>query len=372
MKYYLIAGEASGDLHASNLMKSLKKVDPNASFRIFGGDLMEEAGGILVKHYKEMAFMGLIDVLANLKTIGRNLDICKKDIFSWQPDVVILVDYAGFNLRVAEYVKNIGIKVIYYISPKVWAWRKSRIEKLKKFTDKLFVIFPFEIDFFHLNGMDVEYYGNPLMDSYHQFCLEKVSGKSIKDELIPGKKIIALLAGSRKHEVKRCLPPMLRASMAFPEYQFVVAGASSVEDRIYRQIMSGTNAVLIKNQTYSLLDIAEAAVVTSGTATLETAIFKVPQVVIYKTSIFNFIIGRPFIRITFFSLVNLIAEKEVVKELLQFKLASSIRKELGKILQVKEYKAKIIREYKRISMALGEPGTSERIAERIVTLLKEK
>ena len=372
MNYYIIAGEASGDLHGSNLMKSILVHDPSANFRLYGGDLMQQAGGSLVKHYREMAFMGLVDVLANLKTISRNLETCKKDILSWKPDAVILIDYAGFNLRIAEYAKGSGIRVFYYISPKVWAWRKSRIARLKKFTDKLFVIFPFEVEFFRQHGMEVEYFGNPLMDSYHQFLQERKKRDLDVEGMDPKKEIVALLAGSRKHEVLRCLPPMLNAAKAFPEYQFIVAGASSVEEKIYRQLMDGSSAILARNQTYSLLNSASAAVVTSGTATLETAIFRIPQVVVYKTSIFNYILGRPFIRIKFFSLVNLIAGKAVVKELLQFNLSREIRIELGKIIQDKAYKKEMLTGYEMILSTLGGPGTSSRVGERMVTLLKSQ
>lgn len=371
MKYYLIAGEASGDLHASNLMKSISRFDKKADFRFFGGDLMKEAGGTLVRHFREMAYMGLVDVIANIRTISRNLDYCKSDITKWTPDAIILVDYAGFNLRIAEFVKDAGFKVFYYISPKVWAWRKSRIEKLKKFTDHIFVIFPFEVEYFRKNDLEVEYFGNPLMDSIYQYRKNRISVKEFrKKNELGNEKIIALLAGSRKHEVQRGLPEMLRAASAFPEYRFVIAGSNSVSEEIYRKIIADAKVDLLFNQTYDILNTAKAAVVTSGTATLETAIFKVPQVVIYKTSHVNYILGRPFIRIRFFSLVNLIAGKEVVKELLQFKLASGIRKELDMILRDKEYQKEIKAGYNKILYSLGNQGTSERIAARITEILK--
>ncbi|MCK4921887.1 MAG: lipid-A-disaccharide synthase, partial [Bacteroidales bacterium] len=241
MKYYLIAGEASGDLHASNLMKELAAIDNSTEFRFLGGDKMLEVGGTLVKHYKEMAFMGLMDVLANLRTISKNLRICKYDIQTWKPDAIILVDYAGFNLRVAEFAKGLGIKVFYYISPKVWVWKRSRIKKLKQFTDKLFVIFPFEVEFFKTHEMDVEYYGNPLMDSYSQF-MENTGkeGNFRLDNNLPEKPIIALLSGSRKDEIRRCLPEMIKASESFPEYQFVVAGAPSISDSLYNKYIQNT------------------------------------------------------------------------------------------------------------------------------------
>jgi lipid-A-disaccharide synthase len=371
MKYYLIAGEASGDLHASNLMRSILRFDKDADFRFFGGDLMQETGGTLVRHYREMAFMGLVDVLANIRTISKNLEFCKSDIASWKPDAIILVDYAGFNLRVAEYAKNAGIKVFYYISPKVWAWRKSRIEKLRKFTDRIFVIFPFEVEFFRNNELEVEFFGNPLMDSFANYKRKKVPEKKFREDNNLGEeKIIALLAGSRKHEVKRCLPEMLKASSAFPEFRFVIAGSASVPEEIYRKIIGRSRVDLLFNKTYDILNTAEAAVVTSGTATLETAIFKVPQVVIYKTSPVNYIIGRPFIRIRFFSLVNLIAGKELVKELLQFNLAKKITRELNAILRDKKYQKEIKNGYNKILDNIGSHGTSERVAARITEILK--
>lgn len=371
MRYYLIAGEASGDLHASNLMKGISRFDKEAEFRFFGGDLMQKVGGTLVKHYREMAFMGLVDVISNIRTISRNLETCKKDIKNFKPDALILVDYAGFNLRIAEFAKTSGITVFYYISPKVWVWKKSRIEKMRQYTDRIFVIFPFEVDFFRKNNLEVEFYGNPLMDSISAFKRKKPSIRKFREENELGKeKIIALLSGSREHEVKRCLPEMLKAASAFPEYRFVIAGTTSVSGEVYHQIIGDHKTDLVFDQTYELLNAAKAAVVTSGTATLETAIFKVPQVVVYKTSIINYVIGKPFIKISFFSLVNLIAGKEVVKELLQFNLAADIRKELSRILENKEYRDNMLKEYNRIVFSLGNPGSSERIAARITEILK--
>ncbi len=371
MKYYLIAGEASGDLHASNLMKGLKKFDKDSSFRFFGGDKMAAVGGQMVKHYRSMAFMGLVDVLLNIRTISSNIDLCKKDIREWQPDLIILVDYAGFNLRIAEFAHNEGFKVYYYISPKVWVWRQSRIEKIRAFTDKLFVIFPFEVDFFRRHSLEAEFYGNPLLDSMHSYRSGKPSGKKILEEIgAGGKPVIALLAGSRKQEVKRCLPSMVRASRAFPEYRFIIAGVPSLEEDLYRKIIGNTGVKLIIDRTYDILSVAEAAVVTSGTATLETALFNVPQVVIYKTSPINYHIGKLIVKIRFFSLVNLISGRETVKELLQFNLASGIIRELGLILYDKEYKKEMLASYREIKESLGSNGTSERIAARITELNK--
>lgn len=371
MKYYLIAGEASGDLHASNLMKALSRFDKEAVFRYFGGDLMREQGGTLVKHYKEMAFMGLVDVIANLRTISANLKHCKKDISKFEPDALILIDYAGFNLNIAEYAGEKGFRVFYYIAPKVWAWRKKRVEKLKKFTEKIFVILPFEVDYFRKHNLEAEYYGNPLMDSIHTFRKNKKTIAEFRKENGLGEnKIIALLAGSRKHEVQRCLPQMLKSASAFPEYRFVIAGTSSVHESVYTRIIGSSSVKIVYNQTYDLLNAAHAAVVTSGTATLETALFRVPQVVIYKTAILNYIIGRPFIRIKFFSLVNLIAGKEVVKELLQFRLASGITRELDSILRDPDYYREIKQACSEIADLVGNHGSSERVGARMTELLK--
>jgi len=372
MKYYLIAGEASGDLHASNLMKELHAIDEFAEFRFFGGDKMLAVGGTLVRHYKEMAFMGLVDVLANIRTISKNLNFCKNDIQFWKPDAIILVDYAGFNLRIAEFAKGLGIKVYYYISPKVWAWKKSRIKKLKQFTDKLFVIFPFEVEFFKSHNMDVEYYGNPLMDSYSQFIKSDQKSLSFWEEYkLNNKPIIALLSGSRKDEIKRCLPEMVQASKAFPDYQFVVAGAPSVPDSLYQKILADTEIRLLKNCTYDILKNAYAGVITSGTATLETAIFKLPQAVIYMTSPVNYFLGSLIIKIEFFSLVNLIAGKEIVKELLQYRIAERVQKELKNILEDPGYRKKMLDNYEELHKLIGGPGSSYRIAKRMHELIVE-
>lgn len=370
MKYYLIAGEASGDLHASNLMKGLQKYDKKAEFRFFGGDKMKERGGELIRHYRDMAYMGVVDVVLHIRTIAANMRFCKKDILDWKPDAVILVDYAGFNLRIAEFAKSEGLKVYYYITPKVWVWKKSRIEKLRKFTDKLFVILPFEVPFFRENNLEAEYFGNPLMDSYHNFKKKRPKKSEFIEEYNLGEKeVIALLCGSRKDEVKRCLPEMVKVAKAYPEYNFVVAGAQSISEDMYRKYLRKTNIKLVHDKTYELLNIAHAAMVTSGTATLETAIFDVPQVVVYKTSPFNYHIGILFVKLKFFSLVNLIFGKEVVRELLQYQVKNELRKEFDKILE-KENRSRMKDEYQQIRSMLGEHGGSERVAARITELLK--
>jgi len=366
MRYYLIAGEASGDLHGSNLMKSLKETDPQAEFRFYGGDLMKAVGGNLVKHFREMAFMGFFDVLANIRTITRNLRICKEDILNFNPDALILIDYAGFNLRVAEFSYKHSIKTFYYISPKVWAWKKKRIEKLKKYVSKLFVIFPFEVEYFRKNGLEVEFYGNPLMDSLAEFRKESINNIDFRTKNNLSKKpIIALLSGSRKHEISRCLPEMVNAASKFPDYQFVVAGAPSILEEHYKGILANTSIRIVYNQTYSLLQNSYAAVVTSGTATLETALFRVPQVVIFKTGALTYQIGNLLIKVRFFSLVNLIAERELVKEFLQFNLSQDIEQELGRICKDTNRRQEILDGYDQIISSLGGAGTSNRIAKRI-------
>jgi lipid-A-disaccharide synthase len=366
MRYYLISGEASGDLHGSNLMKSLKETDPGAEFRFYGGDLMQSVGGTLVKHYREMAFMGFVDVLANIRTITRNLRICKSDILKFKPHALILIDYAGFNLRIAGFAHKNSIKTFFYIAPKVWAWKKKRIKKLKKYINKLFVIFPFEVDYFHKNGLEVEFYGNPLMDSLAQFKESSGSKSDFRSENnLTGLPIVALLSGSRKHEISRCLPEMVNAAKDFPEYQFIVAGAPSIPAEHYLKILEGSNVKIVYNKTYQLLQNAYAAVVTSGTATLETALFRVPQVVIFKTGALTYHIGKLFVKIRFFSLVNLIAGKDVVTELLQFNLSRDIVIELRMICKDIHRRNDILEGYNQIITSLGGEGTSNRIAKRI-------
>ena len=366
MKYYLVAGEASGDLHGSNLMKALRGKDLAAEFRFYGGDLMAAAGGTLVKHYREMAFMGLTDIIANILTIRRNMILCKNDIISYQPDSLILIDYPGFNLRMAEFASRNGIKTFYYISPKVWASREARVEKIRKYVTKLFVIFPFEVEYFRQKGIDVVYSGNPLMDSFYEFKSKNTDPRSILKEIATDHKpIIALLSGSRKHEISRCLPEMVKAAKYFPGYQFVVAGMSSAGTEQYQKLLDGTDIKVVYDRTYELLSVAHAAVVTSGTATLETALFKVPQVVIYKIGRVTYHIGKMFVNIPYFSLVNIIAGREVVKELLQFKLAGGIRRELERLLSDDIYRLSIISGYEEILSKIGREGSSTRTAEAI-------
>ena len=366
MKYYIIAGEASGDLHASNLMKELNLLDKKADFRVWGGDLMQKQGGVIVKHYKELAFMGFIEVLQNLGKIKQNFKTCKLDLLEYKPDILILVDYPGFNLRIAEFAHTNKIKTYYYISPKIWAWKKSRAWKIKKFIDKMFVIFPFEKDFYKKYEYNVEYVGNPLVDELEAKKdllpdLDTFKGKNNLSD----KPIIALLAGSRKQEIQFILPEMLNVVSHYPDYQFVLAAAPTFTDEDYNIFINDLKVKVIHNQTYDLLKHSTAAIVTSGTATLETALFNVPQAVVYKMNSLTYTIGRHFIYIKYFSLVNIVMQKEVVKELLQKNLYSRIKSELDLLLFDKDYRNKILNNYKELKERLGEQGASKRTAEII-------
>ncbi len=377
MKYYLIAGEASGDLHASNLMKELKIMDKGAEFRFLGGGLMAAQGGKPVKHYREMAFMGFIPVILNAKTILKNLETCKSDISRFQPDVVILIDYPGFNLKIARYVKTkLHIPVYYYISPKTWAWKKYRIKEFRRYVDRMFCILPFEVSFYEQFNYQVDYVGNPSVDSVSQYKEEHPGDASLllnKEKVPAGKPVLALLAGSRKQEIKDNLPVMLDVASSFPEYYPVIAGAPGIDPSHYDQFTTGREATVIFGQTYSLLQYSHAALVTSGTATLETALFRTPQVVCYYTAagrITGFIF-RHFFTVPYISLVNLIAGKEVVKELFADKFSfRSIREELDRILHDESYRKRMMDGYDEIIELLGQPGASERTAKLIYNSLK--
>jgi len=373
MKYYLIAGEASGDLHASNLMKALKTKDAEADFRFFGGDLMREAGGKLVKHYREMAFMGVIPVLLNLRTIMRNMRTCREDIRAYNPDVVILVDYPGFNLKIAEFVKTkLNIPVYYYISPKIWAWKKYRIKSFRKYVDRMFCILPFEVDFFKSLNYPVDYVGNPSVDSVAAFR-EEIKNKPdtfVDDNGLADKPILAILAGSRKAEIRQNLPTMLSVAATFTDFQAVIAGAPGLTPGDYSSIENGEWRVkIVYGQTYDLLRNASAALVTSGTATLETALFRVPQVVCYYVNggiLVNFLF-KNFFHVPYISLVNLIAGQEVVRELFGAKFSyKTIHDELKLILEDEAYRNKMLAGYDSVISILGNPGASERAAELIV------
>jgi lipid-A-disaccharide synthase len=351
MRYYIIAGEASGDLHGSNLIKSLKQQDPDAHVRIWGGELMEAQGATLVKHYKELAFMGFVEVIRNLPTIFRNLRMCKEDIEAFQPDALILIDYPGFNLRIAKWASEKGLKVIYYISPQVWAWKESRVKAIREQVDKMLVILPFEKDFYKKWNYEVEYVGHPLIEVIAE-------AKSIKQPPLADKPIIALLPGSRRQEVSLKLPVMLEVSKYFPDYQFIVAKAPSLEDDFFEPMLAPyPNVSAIKGNTYGLLNQASAALVTSGTATLETALFGVPEVVCYKGSQISYEIARRLIKVKYISLVNLIMDKPVVKELIQQEMnPQNIREELEKLLHDASYREHIKADYAQLWQILQKGG----------------
>ncbi len=362
----MISGEASGDLHGSNLMKALFKTDSTAEIRFWGGDLMQEIGGTLVKHYRELAFMGFAEVLMNLRTILGNIKFCKKDIVAFNPDVIILIDYPGFNMRIAEFAKKRGIKVHYYISPQIWAWKENRIHKIKRDVDEMYVILPFEKDFYEKkHSFPVHFVGHPLIDAISN--REQVNEEVFRgDHQLSNKPIIALLPGSRKQEIKKMLSVMLKMADKFQEYQFAIAGAPSQDFEFYKQFINQENVKFISNKTYDLLSISYAAIVTSGTATLETALFKVPEVVCYKTSWISYQIGKRLVNLKFISLVNLIMDKEVVRELIQHDFnESTLEKELHKILEG-EKREQLFLNYFDLEIKLGGKGASKKTAELIV------
>jgi lipid-A-disaccharide synthase len=366
MKYYIIAGEASGDLHGANLMKALYKEDSNADIRFWGGNLMEKVGGVLVKHYRDLAFMGFVEVLFHLKTILNNIKFCKKDIANYQPDVIIFIDYPGFNLRIAKWAKEQGIKTHYYISPQIWAWKENRITEIKRDVDKMYVILPFEKDFYEKkHHFPVEFVGHPLIDAINNH-LATDAAIFRKENQLNEKPIIAILPGSRKQEITKMLSVMLSVVNDFPDYQFVIAGAPSQEFSFYEGFIKNENIKFVSNKTYDLLSNATAALVTSGTATLETALFKVPEVVCYKGSWISYQIAKRIITLKYISLVNLIMDEEVVTELIQDNCNSKrIREELQKILDT-NYRETLLRQYDVLEAKLGGIGASEKTARLIV------
>ncbi len=373
MKYYLIAGEASGDLHGANLIKALKKNDPDGIFRFFGGDLMQQEGGTLVKHYRDTAFMGVAAVAANLGKVMRNMSLCKKDLLLYGPDVLILIDFPGFNLRMAEFAQKNGIPVVYYISPKIWAWKKSRIHQIKRFVDRMFVILPFETSYYRERGYEVEYLGNPVADAVYAWEAHKTSWTDfISRNNLENKQIISLLPGSRKQEIALCLPEMIAAARHFTGYQIVVSAAPGIDTEFYRTIKGCQTLPLISGQTYDLVHHSSATVVVSGTATLETALIGTPQVVIYKTGNLTYHVGKHFVKVRFFSLPNIIMEEEIVKELLQFDLSEKIVRELNLLLNNNDYRNRMLGNYARLKEKIGPPGVSERVAGRIINFVKEK
>ncbi len=368
MKYYIIAGEASGDLHGSNLIRELQKFDTAATIRCWGGDKMEAAGAVLVKHYRELAFMGFAEVLMNLRTIFRNLRFCKEDVLRHQPDALVLIDYPGFNLRIAKWARQQNIKVIYYISPQVWAWKESRVKMMKECIDKMLVILPFEKDYYRKNwNWEVEYVGHPLVEEIERF---KAQGSKIQ---FPGRDIIALLPGSRKQEILKKLPVMLAVTQSFPEQQFIVAKAPGIDDSFYDGLLKVyANVSYVANKTYSLLLQARAALVTSGTATLETALFGVPQVVCYKASSISYEIGKRLIKVKFISLVNLIMNKAVVTELIQHEMtAENLRRELQDLLSNENQREQVINDYGILKRILHEEeNASVKAAKSITAFLR--
>jgi len=385
MKYYIIAGEASGDLHGSNLIKELKKLDPQAAIRCWGGDLMQQAGANLIKHYKELAFMGFAEVVKNLPTILRNIKFCKKDIESFRPDALILIDYPGFNLRIAKWGKQKGFKIIYYISPQVWAWKESRVKMIRECVDKMLVILPFEKEFYKKWNYEVEYVGHPLVEAIESYKLEGLGFGEEKNrqpsDSIPhtphptpssSKPIIALLPGSRKQEIMKKLPVMLESSKLFPDYQFIVAQAPGQDDILYQKLIGNYQNVLsVKNQTYNLLMHAQAACVTSGTATLETALFGVPEVVCYKGSAVSYQIAKRLIKVKYISLVNLIMDKYVVKELIQDDLTiDNLQHELNDLLNNPQRREQLQKDYEDLKNILSRGGhASANAAKSIVSFL---
>ena len=378
MRYFLIAGEASGDLHASNLMAAIKEQDSQAGFRFFGGDLMRQTGGALVKHYREMAYMGIMPVLKHLPVILRNMQVCKEEIRTFQPDVVILVDYPGFNLKIAKFVKTrLKIPVYYYISPKIWAWKKYRIRSFRRYVDRMFCIFPFEKEFFRQLNYPVDYVGNPAVDAVVSFRESANASFEtfIERHTLPDKPILALLGGSRKQEIRKNLPVMIEAALSFPAYQPVIAGAPGLEPDDYKQCLNGREIPVVFGETYSLLTHSHTALVTSGTATLETALFRIPQVVCYYfrgKRIVNFIF-RHFFHVPYISLVNLIADREVVQELFGGKFTyANVHAELNRILNEPSYRAQMLAGYDEVIETLGQPGASQRTATHIVESLSLK
>ena len=378
MKYFLVAGEASGDLHGSNLMKELKLADENVEFRFFGGELMQDVGGELVKHYREMAFMGFVNVVLNLKTISRNMEMCKTSLLEYQPDVVILIDYPGFNLRIAEFAKKNNFRVFYYISPKLWAWKAYRVKKIKAFVDEMFTIFPFETEFYKKYNYPVNYVGNPVLDAIAGFRENALS----KDQFLNKNKldtrpVVALLAGSRVQEIKRTLPLMVKIAAVFPDFQFVVAGVKSVDVELYNKYLNQSGIKLLFDQTYDILNNAHTALVASGTAALETALFNVPQTVIYRMEggwpvdfVFRNLIFKN--RMAGVSLPNIIMKRLIISEFIQMKMPfENVKAEMEKLLFDESYREKIFTDYSRLKDLMGGAGSSKRAALKMAELLKQ-
>ncbi len=374
MKFFIIAGEQSGDLHGSNLVKGLFATDRDAEIQCWGGDLMEAAGAKLLVHYRKLAFMGFVAVIRNLGAIRKNLRLCKEHISDFQPDVVIFIDYAGFNMRIAEFARNAGYTTFYYISPKFWAWNEGRVKKIKKYVDRMFIIFPFETDFYKKHGISVDYNGNPLVDETEKRIASFLSKDEIVKNLgLTGKPVVALLAGSRRHEIELVLPEMMKVIHHFPEYQFVLAGVKNIPDSLYLHLIKDEPVALIKEKTYEILFISDAALVTSGTATLEAALLGTPQVVCYKGDFVSMLIAWAVIKVKYISLVNLIMTREVIKELVQYDLKEkSLVDELKSILPGGSKRDSILSDYEGLKEKLGPAGASARIAREMVEELKKR
>lgn len=371
MKYYIISGEASGDLHGSNLIAAIKRKDPKAKFRAWGGDLMKKQGATLVKHYRDLAFMGFVEVLLHLRIILSNMSFCKKDILKFAPDALVLIDYPGFNIKIAKFAHKHNIKVYYYISPQVWAWKKRRVHTLKKVVDKMLVILPFEKDFYNEYNVDAQYVGHPLLDSISKTKQTSKLSFTRQNKLNAKKEIIALLPGSRKQEVSRMLKVMLKVVDQFPNYQFVVGCAPSLPLSYYKSIIGNANVKLVVNKTYQLLQVSSAAVVTSGTATLETALFYVPEVICYKGNPISYLIAKNLIKVKYICLVNLIMDRPVVKELIQNDLTpDNIADELRLLLTNHKRQRQLLDDYEELRMILGNAGASKNAASIIVSDIK--
>ncbi|MDQ3109529.1 MAG: lipid-A-disaccharide synthase [Bacteroidota bacterium] len=365
MKYYIIAGEASGDLHAANMLRELKMLDPQAEFRAWGGDLMQEQGAVLVKHYRDLAFMGFLEVAMNLRTILKNISICKEDIAQWKPDAVILVDYPGFNLRIAPFVHELKIPVFYYISPQIWAWKQKRVFKIKETVDRVFCILPFERDFYLKHNYPADFVGHPLLDAVSRF----EDSKAVEED---GRKIIAVLPGSRKQELKKILPPMLEVAKNFPEYRFVIGGAPGQALSFYKEIMGNDQMEIVFGKTYALLKQAYAGLIKSGTSTLEAALFNLPQVVCYKTSAISYNIAKRVANVKYISLPNLVMDEPIVTELIQEDMSvARMTAELKLITENEKGREKMLAGYKRLTGKLGGAGASHKVATLILEHLRK-
>lgn len=365
MKYYIIAGEASGDLHAANMLRELKALDPEAKFRAWGGDLMQEQGAELVKHYRDLAFMGFLEVAMNLRTILKNIELCKKDIVQWKPDAVILVDYPGFNLRIAPFVHELKIPVFYYISPQIWAWKQKRVFKIKETVDRVFCILPFEKDFYTKHNYPADFVGHPLLDAVSRF----EESKAVEED---GRKIIAVLPGSRKQELRKILPPMLEVAKNFPQYRFVIGGAPGQPLSFYKEIMGEHPMEIVFGKTYALLNQAYAGLIKSGTSTLEAALFNLPQVVCYKTSAISYNIAKRVANVKYISLPNLIMDEPIVTELIQEDMSvERMTSELKRITENQAGRDKMLADYQRLYGKLGGAGASKKVATLILEHLRK-